>query len=91
MTHFFVVTETEMSMLAYHKAKKFDLLKFGRAVSIDDTIIYQMEEEPPLQEGEERQGCEGIPQEYSVTIDFILSDSDGALKKGYIAVGFKEK
>lgn len=87
MTFLFSVDENEMKLLTSEQ-KKFDILQFRKAVSLGDTIIYQLERAEP-EEGEERLPVdESIPQEYSVKIDFLFNDSEGAMKKGFAAVGF---
>jgi hypothetical protein len=86
MTHFFSVTENEMSLLS-REQKKFDILKFSRSVSIGDTIIYQLEEIRPTEDDHPQNG---LPQEYTVKIDYLFEDTEGALKKGYAGVGFTQ-
>ena len=91
MTHFFSVNENEMSQLV-NGTKTFDILKFSRAASTGDTIIYQLEEAQAGEDGEEPPTRDAsIPDEYSVKINFLFDDSEGALKKGYCAVGFQGK
>jgi Domain of unknown function (DUF3850) len=90
MTHFFLVNENEMGLVSTG-AKKFDILKFGRAVSIGDTIIYQLEEKTPSEQEDDAQKEQGldVPEEYSVKIDYLFEDTEGSLKKGFVGVGFK--
>lgn len=89
MTHFFSVNENEMQLLT-REQKRFDILKFSRSITVGDTIIYQLEELVPSEdEGSQRKADLALPQEYSVKIDFLFDDTEGALKKGYSGVGFK--
>lgn len=91
MTHFFVVSENEMSLLSSGQ-KTFDVLKFNRSVSLGDTIIYQLEEILPSEDPENPRAVNALlPQEFSVKIDYLFEDSEGALKKGFNAVSFKNK
>lgn len=88
MTHFFIVSENEMQLLNSEK-KKFDILKFNRSVKIGDTIIYQLEETEFIESEDESKATNpDLPQEYTVCIGFLFDDSEGALKKGYTAIGF---
>lgn len=90
MTHLFECSTNEYNLIS-NGEKRFDILKFGK-VSIGDTIIYQR-----LADTEDEETKEGevndtpfTDDEYSVVVDFILSDDD-ALKKGFAAVSFKPK
>ena len=88
MTHFFSVNENEMSQLV-NGTKTFDVLKFSRSVSVGDTIIYQLEEkEAEYEPDSEEPTNAGLPEEHSVKIAYLFDDSEGALKKGYVGVGF---
>lgn len=88
MTHFFSVNENEMSQLV-KGTKTFDILKFSRSVSVGDTIIYQLEEKEEFDPQDiPTTELPGLPEEHSVKIAYLFDDSEGALKKGYIAVGF---
>lgn len=88
MTHFFSVTENEM-ILIHDGTKTFDILKFNRAVFIGDTILYQLDKKDPV-EGEEEQPGGVLPEEISRKVDYLFEDTEGALKKGYIGIGFKQ-
>lgn len=90
MTHFFSVNENEMSLISGDQ-KKFDILKFSRSVSIGDTIIYQLEER--VEEDDEKAPARDphLPEEYSVKIAYLFDDTEGALKKGYVGVGFSHE
>lgn len=90
MTHLFEVSLNEMTLLKSEQ-KRFDILQFRRPVSVDDTILYQLEH-LETEEGEDAEPVDKeIPQEYSVTIAYLFDDSEGALKKGFVGVGFKTK
>ena len=89
MTHFFSVNENEMSQLV-NETKTFDILKFSRTVSTGDTIIYQLEETPANEGEEEPVDVPQLPEEHSVKIAYLFDDSEGALKKGYVAIGFAQ-
>lgn len=84
MTHIYEVSVNEMHLLATEK-KTFDVLQFRRPVVIGDTIIYQLE--PPVENEDLKHAS--VPQEFSVQINFVFEDTEGALKKGYSGVGFK--
>ena len=89
MTHLFEVSENEMVQLR-NEHKRFDILQFRRPVSTGDTILYQLEHKEPEDVDEDREmQPKDILQEYSVTIDFLFDDTEGALKKGFVGVGFK--
>lgn len=85
MTHLFEVSEKEMKQL-HLEERKFDILLFRRPLSIGDTIIYQLVKEDT--EKDENPN-DIIPAEHHQKVDYIFEDTEGALKKGYIAVGFK--
>lgn len=89
MTHFFSVNENEMSQLV-NGTKTFDILKFNRTVSKGDTIIYQLEEKEAVEGEEETDDSPQLqlPEEHSVKIAYLFDDSEGALKKGFVGVGF---
>lgn len=89
MTHIYEVSESEMVQLS-DGSKKFDVLQFRRPVSIMDTVIYQLEHQESVEESETTSDEKPtVPQEYIAKINFIFSDTEGALKKGFTAVGFE--
>lgn len=88
MTHLMECSTNEFNLLS-NETKIFDILKFNRAVAIGDTIIYQRQDEP--EEGEQPERALIHSDELSVTINFIFEDTEGAMKKGYAAVGFGKK
>lgn len=89
MTHFFLVGENEMTLIN-NGTKAFDILKFNRSVSIGDTILYQLDKQEP-EDGEGERSSGVLPEEISRKVDYLFEDSEGALKKGYVGVGFVTK
>lgn len=92
MTHIFETSSYDYNLIA-SGAKTFDILNFGRPVTVGDKIIYQRladTEDEELPNGEVNPTAFS-QDEHEVRIDFIFSDEESALKKGFAAVGFKEK
>jgi hypothetical protein len=85
MTFLFEVSVNEMRMLSTEE-KTFDILKFNRVVNIGDAIVYQLEQKEL--DADEDPG-DIIPAEHHSKIVSIFEDTQGALKKGFVAVGFK--
>lgn len=82
MTHLFEAGVEEFKSLQ-DGDKRFDILKFSKNVAIGDTVVYQEYDEAGNGE------IAFTDREFLAKVDSIFNDVDGALKKGYIAVGFK--
>ena len=92
MTHIYETTTNDYNLIS-KGSKQFDILKFGRGVSVGDRIIYQR---LAVTEEEDNgdSGTNDTPyseDELSVSITHIYEDAEGALKKGYVAVGFEKE
>lgn len=81
MTHVYDVLPAELADIK-KGTKTFSILKNGKGVSVGDDIIFQsFDEEKGEYDGEEWKGV----------VSEIKDDSTGHIKKGYVAVIFKEK
>ena len=93
MTHVFETTTNDYNLIS-NGSKQFDILKFGRSVSVGDKIIYQRLADTDEETDRDEEQINDTPysdDELAVSITHIYEDAEGALKKGYVAVGFKEK
>lgn len=85
MTHLFDYSANSLNLIKSGE-QTFDILKFEKTVSIGDTLIFQKIDERE----EEYKDKPFDEEEFVAKITFILP-TNGELKKGYVAVGFKEK
>lgn len=86
MTHILEVPTSNYNAVL-NGTQQFDILKFGRRVSVGDTIVYQRLADTEDEESEDA----FTDDEVSVVISYIFEDEEKAIKNGFTAVGFKEK
>ena len=87
MTHLMEISENSLSLIKSGE-QTFDLVNTHKPITVGDTIVFQTI--PELPEDDEDIRHEFEHQELSVTVTFIYP-SNGELKKGWVAVGFKTK
>lgn len=84
MTHVFEVPTNSYNQIVSGK-QTFDILKFGRRVTVGDIVVYQR-----LADTEDEESEDAFTEdEVSVVIECIFDDEEKVIKKGYVAVGYK--
>lgn len=91
MTHL-IETTTEDFKLMESGEKTFEIIKSDKPIRVGDSLIFQR-----LADTEQEETKEGeindtpfTEDEFKATVTYIYT-SNGELKKGYYAAGFKEK
>lgn len=89
MTHIFECPTGDYNQI-HSEVKKFDIVNFGRNVSVGDRIIYQRlndTEDGGTKEGELNE-TSFTEDECSVIVEYIFLDDEKLLKKGFTAIQF---